>query len=116
MKVTIGSGVTDPQDFYLKEIDGLTKTAVNLTSVNGITLYIRSHTTSITRSFTVLAGKLTVTDAAAGKVRWLLEADTLVLTDDGYDAYFMVTDSSNKLIRFPSAGNFVIDVIESFAP
>lgn len=114
MNVTIGTRVTEPQDFYLKEISGLTRTAIDLTNAVSVTLYLKSHTTGTVTSYATTGSKLSIHDADDGIVRFSPDDDDLALSDEAYDAYFMVVDQTSKNIRFPSTGVFVIDVIDSF--
>ncbi len=116
MNATIRTGITEAQDFYLKEVSNLVKTAIDLTNAAIIVLYLKSHETGTVDSFSSGDSKVEiVAPATDGRVRWNIEDGDVATSDMAYDAYFMITDNNGKKFSVPTEGNFIIDVIEGFS-
>jgi len=100
---------TEPIEFQLTA-DGV---AVNLTGVTSVEIRLeRADTLAVTSYLSTDASpKISVTDAANGKVTFSPGASEWVLAAGHYKVYFWVIDGSSKKISYPTGQNFIIRVI-----
>ena len=106
---TIREGSTEPVVFLL--YDG--SSAYNLTGAQEVQIRLVPRAGGNTKSWTDSDNELAVTDASNGEVTFYPASDDLAYSDQAYDVYFKVTDSSGYIIYFPSNAAFVIQMIDN---
>lgn len=111
-------GSTDPIDMQLLTLDPETEvaSAADITGWQSVVCRLRSKDQSQTVTFTTEGGSpdLTVTDAATGKVRLLVEADDFDDAEQWYEGYFRVIDAAGNTVDFPQDGTFEVEIAEYF--
>lgn len=100
--VTIRVGSEDPITLQLFEDDGVT--AINLTGITLLTLRLKEDGTGIVKTFT--GAKLTVTDAANGKIQ-LAQVAADFTSATKYEYYVSFTDSGGKAHAVPENKNYI---------
>ena len=106
---TIREGSTEPVVFVL--YDGAS--VYNLTGAQAVQIRLVPHAGGDTKSWTDSDSELAVTDASSGEVTFYPAADDLAFSDQAYDVYFKVTDSSGYIVYFPSNASFVLQIIDN---
>jgi len=106
---TIREGSSEPVVFVL--YDG--SSVYNLTGATPVEIRLVPRAGGATLSFTTSDSELAVTDASNGEVTFYPATDTLAYSDQAYDVYFKVTDSSGYIVYFPSNAAFVIQMLDN---
>lgn len=100
--VTIRAGSEDPIILQLFEDDGVT--AINLAGITLLTLRLKEDGTGTVRTFT--GAKLTITDAANGKIQ-LAQVAADFPSATKYEFYVSFTDSGGKAHAIPENKNYI---------
>ena len=106
---TVREGSTEPIVFVL--YDGAS--VYNLTGNQDLEIRLVPRAGGSTKTWTKSDSELAITDASNGEVTFYPGADDLAFSDQSYDVYFWVTDSSGYLISFPSNAAFVIQMLDN---
>lgn len=96
------AGSEDPLTWQLLEDDGVT--AINLTGITLLTLRLEEEDTGTVKIFT--GAKLTVTDAANGKIQ-LAQVAADFPSATRYEFYVSFTDSGGKAHAVPEDKNYI---------
>lgn len=117
-QIILGENVTDPVSFTLLNIDPDDRdgTAVDLTGVTLVDMRLQSEDETVTFNYDTVndPSRLAITDAVNGVVGFTPLGTEFDEAEKWYKAFFMVTDASGAVIRFPSEGIFQIEVIKYF--
>lgn len=115
---TIGEGVTEPVIIQLLDVEPITDegTPVDLAGVTLIDMRIRSEDETATFNYDTTndPARLSINDSATGKIEFTPLGTEFLASEMWYNAFFFVTDAAGSIIRFPSEGNFQIQVVEQF--
>jgi len=93
MTISVTEGWTGPLDFILQS-DGAAQDLTGMT----VTLVL----TGVDGTIATTTGNVSVTDAAAGKVRYSPDATDLLSAKQPYRGRWKVTDGAGKIVFFPN--------------
>lgn len=105
-------GTTEPITVTL--MDGTT--AASITGYASVALYLRSADDAVVVTGTTAGGGVSVTTAASGivAINPASLSTTLLYSKGYYKGYFVVTDGTGKLSKFPNGAEFEIHMREKY--
>ena len=120
-QLTLGEGVTEPQDIVLQSIDRETNidTVIDLTGATLLTMKIRpkDQVTVDVITYDTTADPLRLkfpTVRTTGIVTFTPLGTEFDFAEHFYEFYFMLTDAGGSVIRIPSDGVIPIEILDAF--